>query len=87
MANDLALELIHDLRFDDHTRRHFSIKLRSGRGACETVGCIAGTVEDMKEFAKTVLSLGFDDPILCAQALENLVVVDWSDAHRKVHAS
>lgn len=43
MINDLAKQLIHDLRFDAHTREHFSITSWEGRGTCGTVGCIAGT--------------------------------------------
>lgn len=41
--NDLARKLIHDLRFDAHTREHFNISSWGGNGTCGTVGCIAGT--------------------------------------------
>lgn len=41
--NELARQLIHDLRFDAHTRKHFSINSWTGRATCGTVGCIAGT--------------------------------------------
>ena len=41
--NDLARQLIHDLRHDAHTREHFSIRRWSGNRSCATVGCIAGT--------------------------------------------
>lgn len=43
MLNPIAEQLIHDLRFDDHTREHFDIGAWEGKGTCGTVGCIAGT--------------------------------------------
>lgn len=43
MLNPLAEQLIHDLRYDSHTRQHFSIMNWSGKNTCRTVGCIAGT--------------------------------------------
>ncbi|MDE2096546.1 MAG: hypothetical protein KGL39_04810 [Patescibacteria group bacterium] len=43
MISAFAEKLINDLRFDAHTRRHFSITAFSGAGTCGTVGCIAGT--------------------------------------------
>ncbi len=43
MINPLAEQLIHDLRYDPHTRHHFDIDSWSGKATCRTVGCIAGT--------------------------------------------
>ena len=40
----IAQKLIHNLRHDSHTRKHFSISKWTGAGTCGTVGCIAGTV-------------------------------------------
>ena len=57
MLNPIAEKLIHDLRYDAHTREHFSISSWTGRGTCNTVGCIAGTA--------ILMSLGdkyLDDP-------------------------
>lgn len=52
--NKLAQKLIHDLRFDAHTRGHFSISSWSGKNSCGTVGCIAGTAI-MRAVPKAVL--------------------------------
>lgn len=41
--NELARQLIHDMRFDAHTREHFSINHWIGKDTCGTIGCIAGT--------------------------------------------
>lgn len=42
MINEIAGQLIHDLRHDAHTRKHFNISSWNGK-TCGTVGCIAGT--------------------------------------------
>lgn len=43
MMNDLARQLVWDLRNDPYTREHFSISSYLGKETCGSVGCIAGT--------------------------------------------
>lgn len=47
MATEIAKQLIYDLRNDEFTREHFSIRSWNGKGTCGTVGCIAGTAVAM----------------------------------------
>lgn len=42
MLNPIAENLLHDLRYNRHTRNHFAMN-RWESSSCKTVGCLAGT--------------------------------------------